>query len=537
MKTHNYSEARENFIKALDYEKTPSIYLNIALCYKELQMPGMAIYYMEMIDTKGLDDDKRKLRYDTLGFLYADGKRYEKSAHAFEASLNIKEDCNIVLRYGKMLIIINNFDKAERILDQLNIKCLNTELIPQYYDALSELALHKGQKEAALENLIKANEFSPDPARYNKIALTYRELKEFEKSIDFFNKAIKLDSGNLSYLSSLGYTYKEHGNRDEAIIALENVITLNPDYLNLSEDLGYINMQQCNNSKAVEYFKKTIDNIPYYPLHSDGEISDFNDRMYSIRQEIKKLNKVFDTTMYLTYRTNKNKYFTSVVGGEGMQFASEGGVELAYTPPEIGLRDERILQVFGRIYFNIKPGTLNWNEDSLQGGIGIRYKPLKTQNLWVSAEELFKIGENSVDDELIRVLYSTGDGYGLKPGKRHWNYTSLYLESGYFIRSATYTAYTEFRQGLTINHKNHVLITPYVGIDYRYQSPLSLGSAYIEGGPGVSVKYLFNETKYEVHKSNLELLINYKYGRFLDNLFQPTKGDFGGLIITSILRF
>ena len=248
-----------------------------------------------------------------------------------------------------------------------------------------------------------------------------------------------------------------------------------------------------------------------------------------MRSEVQRLTNRFDLTLYQAWRSNTQQVRTSPsVFGEGV-IPSQGGLELAYQPPVVGFRDERILQIFGRFLWGTEPQSLNVDEDSLQGTVGLRLKPFKSLNAYFSAERLFKIGEQAQNNWLLRVTYGWEQGARLKTGEALWNYSLLYGDIGYFVEHPNnFAFYGEVRQGLGLKIWDAVMLAPHLVIDGRYQTLDSKDNSYFEGGPGVSLKYFFNETRYEIHRTSLELLIQYKVG-----LIESASG----WVITGIFRF
>ena len=74
-------------------------------------------------------------------------------------------------------------------------------------------------------------------------------------------------------------------------------------------------------------------------------------------------------------------------------------------------------------------------------------------------------------------------------------------------------------------------------MDVRYQDPLIINSSYLEVGAGASVKFLFLETRYEVHRANFEILAYYKHGNFLTRAFNVSGDKYDGLFLTGIFHF
>ena len=166
-----------------------------------------------------------------------------------------------------------------------------------------------------------------------------------------------------------------------------------------------------------------------------------------------------------------------------------------------------------RTLWSNKPDALAPDGKSLQGALGVRYKPMRSQDLYLSAERLIKMGDASRDDWLLRASWGWTDGYDIQPGRDHWNYTSVYLDVGRFLKSPASTAvFAEARQGRTFRVGDDVLFTPHLVATTRRQSPDADNRSYSEVGAGVSLRYLFGATRYESHRGNLEVLLQYKKG-------------------------
>jgi hypothetical protein len=75
-----------------------------------------------------------------------------------------------------------------------------------------------------------------------------------------------------------------------------------------------------------------------------------------------------------------------------------------------------------------------------------------------------------------------------------------------------------------------------VEADVRYQDPLAGNSSYLEGGIGLSLRYLFYQPRYEAHRASFEILGYYKWGDFLNRGFGFTGSPYNGLFITGMFR-
>ena len=338
---------------------------------------------------------------------------------------------------------------------------------------------------------------------------------------------------------ALGYAYLDPKDYRQAALLFEEVLRRDPDYLKLYEDLGYIHMHALHNDQAVEWFKRAIDNQPLYPVRTPEEAEQLRQDLYRYRKEVSKITNRYDFTAYLSLSDGQGRPERGPGRPWGpAPFPPRAAWSLPISRRRSGFRDERIFQVFTRILWNIKPGSMRFDEDSFQGGVGLRYKPLKTQNLYLWGERLFKMGDKALDDWLLRLLYSWDYGYDLQPGKAGGIIPSSMATLAYFTKApGTWAYYGEIRQGVTFNFNDYVLITPHLVVDARYQDPHTVNSSYLEAGAGVSVKFLLLETRYEVHRASFEILAYYKHGNFLNRTFKVSGDKYDGFFLTGIFHF
>ena len=258
-----------------------------------------------------------------------------------------------------------------------------------------------------------------------------------------------------------------------------------------------------------------------------------------MRGEVARLDQSLSATFYLA-PTFGNRRLASAPGGtSGGVLPAQGGLEVAYQPPGIGNRDGRIFQAFGRVLWDVKPGTLRFRQESVQGGVGVRYKPLRSQTGFLSVERLFKIGDESAGNWLLRGMYSWTNGYDLRLERRLWNYTTFYGDLAYFAQRPRRGAlYGEARQGVTLNLADRLLVTPHVMADIRHKNPGQEISSYLEGGGGLSTKYVLPGGRYERARTSFEVLVHYRVGRFLrESTATPGYRLFSGWVITTVCQF
>lgn len=142
----------------------------------------------------------------------------------------------------------------------------------------------------------------------------------------------------------------------------------------------------------------------------------------------------------------------------------------------------------------------------------------------------FKWGSRSENNWLIRTSWGYSDGYGMKPNRRSWNQTIVYADAGYFLQHDNIRSlYAEVRQGLAYNFNNTTMITPHLTAAGWGKRPDPLGASYLELGACVSVKRLFNETRYEAARSSAEFIAQYRKA--------VTGQHASGWVLTAALQF
>jgi adsorption protein A len=538
LKLNDRPAALENFRVALKMAPQPGTYLAIGRLYKELRQPGVAIFYL--LKARAFAESLPRVDqidlFSTLGYLYAETGQYIPAALAFSQSLRLQYDPVIALRLARMERLVGHPDQALALLAKLPVTSLPPDLHAAYYEEQGAALQEENDLPAAIEAYEQAKARSDQADHYYRIGLMQRRLNQLDAAIASLREAHSREPQDNNYATALGYAYLKAKKYTEAGYLFEEVLARDPDYLKLYEDLGYIHLKNKNNDRAVYWFKRAIDNRPLYPVASAAEAIKLDNDMYAFRKEITKMTNRYDLTFYLGYRSSKAQQFNAPGGLLGGSILADNGVEFAYQPPVIGFRDERMFQAFVRVLWGNEPASLRVDGDTFQGGAGLRYKPLKTQNLWLSGERLFRLGRKSTNDWLFRLLYSWDDGYDLQYNKSCWNYTFLYSEGDYFARGI-WVYYGEARQGMTFNCGNKFLVTPHLIVNLRYQDPCQAASSYLEGGGGVSLKYLYNETKYEINRSSVELLVHYKFGNFMTQGFSVNGTGYNGVNVLLVNRF
>ncbi|MFG1393552.1 bacteriophage N4 adsorption protein A [Xanthobacter agilis] len=272
---------------------------------------------------------------------------------------------------------------------------------------------------------------------------------------------------------------------------------------------GYNARRTYNNAVAVDYFKRAIDE------NRKGELPLDPQYVFGLRREVAELSRTWGAYASISYGAvgiAPGSYLATTTPGAYHTIGAGG--ELYWRPPGIGYRDGAIFELFVRGYttlYDENGGTTGI--ETFQGSVGARWKPIKTENLVLEVSYLFPTGGTSREDVLLRAAYSKGEGTDLRVDEPNWRAWQVYADYNYYTMLPETVASFEVRYGHAFRLdpiSDHLVLWPFVALggayDNGYATPFAMGV-----GPGVSLRYWFNEDEYQAPHSYLDLMAQYRF--------------------------
>jgi len=141
---------------------------------------------------KILDVKNRFLYYYWLASQYHSLGDFEKSESLFEKGFNLnKQYAEGIIKYAKLLLSKNNFDKAIEIVETIKG---NEKYNFEYFSLLGKCYFGKRNYRQALDYLIKANEiYDSDYDLINTIGFTFLKLGNKKQAIDAFKASLSIN--------------------------------------------------------------------------------------------------------------------------------------------------------------------------------------------------------------------------------------------------------------------------------------------------------------------------------------------------------
>ena len=507
--------------------------LALVFCYEKLNKPGLALYYMKEAKRTAPESvlENSAEFYDQLAYLYLSEKSYPEAVFNYQKSLNIAPTPLGAYRLGRAQRLAGRLEMAEKTLLSVNSALLDVPTRARFYEELGRVSMGLEFFDRAQMYYRKAIEEVANSERLYLLGQAQEEAKDVDEAINSYLRALEMNFFD-SYLASLGYAYYRNNNLEDAASIFANLQQRDPDYIKLVEDLAYINKRLYRNDASIDLFKKSIDNAPFYPNETATSL---RKKVYGFKEEVRGLTNRWDITGFYSYSPSEDDFFTDVQGVQTGVLENSAGVEVGYIPKNFGFRNGKIFQIIGRVSIpRTEDGVFNFNADTLQGAIGLRYKPFSAANVAFGVERLFKIGDKAEENTLLRALGAWDDGWSMRASERHWNYTFLFGEVDQYLEDDKRTVFIAHgRQGRTWNVNDEWLISPHVYLTYKKNSSDRYNTSHVEGGPALSIRWLEGEDEYVSYKREWEILLRYSFGKHLEGDY----GHFTGLCVNLRLNF
>ncbi len=155
------------------------------------------------------------------------------------------------------------YDNLGDFISSKNAYIKVIDLRADYVDAYKNLCvvlLKLNQPSEAISFAFRANAIAEEDYIFDFVAGTaYLKIKEFDKSIEPFMRALEKSPNNVGIYSSLGTAYMAVGNKDEAIKCYKKALELKPDDPMVYYNLGSAYQVQNLHREASEYLRKAVE--------------------------------------------------------------------------------------------------------------------------------------------------------------------------------------------------------------------------------------------------------------------------------------
>lgn len=435
----------------------------------------------------------------------------ERSGRPIEAlaardrRLTLQYDAQVALSAAVTADRIGDHDRAAALRIGISPDALPRGSRAHLYDGLAADAERADSAQEALQHLGQAVTIEDTADRRFRMASALTDIGQTERATAELERAAKLQPDNVDIQAALAYAMLGAGDDAAAERYFAAALLLEPGHASLNEDSGYTNKRLARNEAAVDRFRAALD--AYGPV---DELS--RDERCRIKREVRELSEAWriEAAADLDLRGSTSGPASPLGDGIG----GTGSLQASWRPPLIGYRSGRILEVFARTFWNNDENTARPDDDTLQGGVGARWKPLPEHNAYLSFERMVALGDAARDDWLARASVSFDQNTDWQPTRELWPTGTLYLDAARAVETDTTFLTAEARWGYAWQPSGR-FVTP--DLDDVVKSYLVASAARtdeggevtdeVAAGLGVEWRVWFDESEYAAHVGTAEISI------------------------------
>ena len=192
------------------------------------------------------------------GLVASNDEDWQKARSNFETVVKFKpEDATSWFYLASAYDRLGDFVSAKNAyIKVIDLRSGYTEA----YKSLCVILMKMNEPENAIKYAVIANAIEPDDYIFHfVIGTAYMKLKEFQKSIEPFKRALDKEPDNIGTLNSLGTAYMAVGNSEDAIKCYKRALELRPNSPMAYYNIGSAYQIQQNHEEACIYLEKACE--------------------------------------------------------------------------------------------------------------------------------------------------------------------------------------------------------------------------------------------------------------------------------------
>ncbi|AOY02196.1 hypothetical protein BJP62_04150 [Jeongeupia sp. USM3] len=482
-------------------------------CYRE-PAPGLAQYSYAEADLRDPGGDAtRALAYQAFAT-----KDYPTALQAWQALPQDELKPAELMAAATTAVSAGDTAEATRWLDAYVVH--GGDRSDRYWSLRAQAEADPVRQRDALE---KAIALHPETDYYVRLAALQGAAGDDKAALGSLQRAEALAPDDPELKLTLGYAYWRAGDAAKARELLEQVRQRYPDDPAVVQQLVYANQRLADNNAARAYARQVIDELNAYP--ADELTDEVLDQRFGFRRLHEDLGRRWSFSAGAFSGTSSGGIGNAADPGTAYRAYSQ--VEAAYRLGDPPIRNGRTLEAYARIFAG--GGSSDDAYDALpiyspMLGVGLRWKPIGTQTLFLSAEAQMPLdrGGDGEFDYMLRASASF-----LNDGKfsddwhasgRGWVAQNLYLDAAYYIKAQRTAATADYR--LSYHKKvfsKAQTIEPYAHVQYNLIHDDGDSNDF-RAGIGVRWNFWYGQTEYDAyrHKNSVGIEFQHAFSTYLD---------------------
>lgn len=221
------------------------------------------------------------LKEETIKLMNA--KKFDEALKVIDKAIDIDHRDDLITKKADIYISMKRYSDAEKELkdalkvsERIDRKAHIYGELADVYNATAQddKALEAAREFEKLEPELPKNAFKELPIVYGVTGTILADAREYDKAINYFNKALEKEPGERRLLFERGYAYYQTGDKEKAMADIQEWMK---DPLTGKKDkprtMGNAYMIMGEYDKALKYFNKAMEANP-------KNFSYYNDRAY-----------------------------------------------------------------------------------------------------------------------------------------------------------------------------------------------------------------------------------------------------------------
>jgi tetratricopeptide (TPR) repeat protein len=463
-------------------------------------------FWQAVIYRNQLDNEQRAYVFRSLGYQAEAAGEVSRSAIGWDEAARLTGDPFDIVMAARAARLDGRPQAGAARLQRLEIASLEGSALALYFE---ERALGMAELQPGAAAMYMARAIAVEDRSYRRFqrGLYLQQAGDDRGALQEFRTALQLDPRNVDILLSTAYAAQRADAPDLAAELFARVLDIDPSRTSVREDLGYALIADDREAEAAAAFRAVI-NDPT-PRAGENEVQRAQ-RIYRLRRQVEQVERRTYGFAFASYRDGNapNAINLPETGPNETQVGGEFG----WRPDALNTADTG-LTLFGRGYVAADPGTITLNEETLQLGVGARWKPFGDHDFYVAGERLIAGGDQARDAWLLRASYGWSDGLDWNPTATDWNYTTVFADLAYIPDDPEFmSAYASVRQGRRFRTGEHWTVTPYVTGVAQWSDDTFQTRERLEAGPGIVVSRWFDQDSTTAPRQRLDLEMEYRFG-------------------------
>ncbi len=483
-------------------------YIRAAECAIEAGNAGLAAdqLWQAVLYRHQLDDQRRAYVFRSLGYQAEAAGQFSRASIGWTEAARLTGEAADQLMAARAARLDGRAPAASAQLQRINAETLTGGSLALYFEERG-LALGGSQPAAAAAYLGQAIAIEDRAYRRFQRGLFLQQAGDERAALAEFRTALQSEPRNVDVLLSTAYSAQRVGDPGLAADLFARVLAIDPSRTQVQEDRGYALLAADREEEAAAAFRAAILDPAPRAGETDAERSD---RIYRLRRQVEQIERTTYGFVFASYRDGSTA--TGLNLPETGPNETQIGGEFGWRPDALNTSNTG-LTLFGRAYVSADPGTITLNEDTLQLGVGARWKPFGDHDFYLAGERMIAGGDLARDAWLLRASYGWSNGLDWNPNEASWNYTTVFADLAYIPDDPEFlSAYASVRQGRRFRTADRWTVTPYITGVAQWSDDTFQERERLEVGPGVVFSHWFDESETVAPRQRLDLEMEYRFG-------------------------